>query len=112
MLNTSKYYTQFTKDPRIKDVYSCTIVDTFTKSKHLGKSANDLTNVNDIIQEALRQISNRVGYKIKPYNVTITKGLTRIKGIWQGKDSAFAITPKGIIPTHTMYNNLFYCWSS
>ena len=107
MLNTSKYYTQFTKDPRIKDVYSCTIIDTFTKSQHLGKSVNDLTNINDIIQEALRQISNRVGYKIKPYKVTVTSGLKRKNKLWQGKDSAFSITPKGTIPTNTTYNNLF-----
>lgn len=106
MLHTSDYFDHFSRDPRIKDVYSCTIVDTFSKSTKLNKSANDITNIDEVINEAMRQISEQVGFKPRPTAITVTKGMKRIRGVWQGKDSAFAITPKGPISTKTQFKNL------
>lgn len=107
MLNTSKYFEHYTRNPNIKDVYSCTINDTFSKSKYINKSVNELDSINDIISEALRQLKEVLQTNILPTEITVTKGLKKIKGVWQSKDTGFAITPKGIIEQETQFKNGF-----
>lgn len=107
MLNTSKYFEHFSRNPNIKDVYSFTIIDTFTKSKYINKSVNDLDSIDSIISEALRQLKESLQVKILPIEITVTKGLKKIKGVWQSKDTGFAITPKGTIDQETDFDNMF-----
>lgn len=90
VLPISEYVTIFSKDPSIKTVWSCTIVDHTT--------VKDLTK-KQIIDE-VKSILN-----VNPYKVTFYDGLHKIDGQWLSKDTAFSLGKEGIFPRQGKLNN-------
>jgi len=107
MIHTSKHLKKFSKDRKIKDVYSCVIVDTETKSKIIKKSADECETKDEIMTESLRQLSELSGYTLEPDVITFNKSLKRYKNHWYVSDTAFAITPKGTLKQKGKIDNLF-----
>jgi putative oxidoreductase len=102
ILPTSKYATQFTKDNDIKEVWSCTIVDTDKYIERLGKTINQMSKdeiKNDIL-ELLDIDKNNV-------IVTFYDGTQNINGKWYSKDSAFSVGKSGILPMKGTIENLY-----
>lgn len=82
-------------DPRVKEVWSCSIVDT--------------TPVDDImaIQQIIEKATNQLPWKTKPYQVTLFPGLQHRFGKWISQDTAFFVGKQGTIPYKTKVHNLY-----
>jgi hypothetical protein len=110
ILETSRFMKNFSKDPKIKSVWSCTIVDFNARSSKLKKSVNEC-DMNEIIQDSLRQINETSGKKITPYKITVTPGLTKkiINGkiVWYSEDAGFSAGPLNRIKTKGKIDNLY-----
>ena len=72
ILPISEFITQFTKDKRVKTVWSCTIIEGSFKSSRTKKSVHESTK-EEIIEESLYQISQLYGEKLEPIKVTFNK---------------------------------------
>ena len=95
ILPVSNWLKEYSKDPIIKTVWSCCIVDMDTKSKNINKTANEC-NKNEVVNECLYQI-NQI-FKIPlPKVITISNGLKKIKNKWVSKNTGY---------TKNIYNNL------
>jgi len=95
ILPVSNWLKKFSNDPDIKTVWSCCIVDMDSKSKRIGKTANQCDR-NEVINECLSQI--RDVYKIPdPKVITISEGLKKINGKWVSKNTGY---------TKNTYNDL------
>ena len=57
ILDKTNFLKTFSKDPEIKMVLSCVVVDMDTKSKHIKKTANECESINEIVNEAFRQMN-------------------------------------------------------
>lgn len=106
-LNT--YSNQPTRHSFIKEVWSCVIVDTNAVSTFLDKKVNEIDDINTIINEALRQLSNVFGMSITPYKVTIAKGITynKEKKYWDMEHSAYNPFRDGPLPSKGTIDNLY-----
>lgn len=87
ILPVSNWLKQYSKDPQIKTVWSCCIVDMETKSEILNKTPNQCS-IQEIIDECMYQIKST--YNIpKPHKITISKGITRKDNKWISKNTGF-----------------------
>ena len=79
------------KDPKVKCVWSCVIVDLDTKSKRLNKTVNECDTMDEIINEAIHQINTTRKKSIpKPYKITHHKNITRKDGKWETMNTSYA----------------------
>ena len=105
ILPVSKWLTTISKDPKVKTVWSCCIVDMDTRSKRIGKTPNECTK-NEVIKECLIQINN--AYKIPdPYKVTTSLGLYKKNNRWESKNTGWTRSTKGYLPMKGKIPNLF-----
>jgi hypothetical protein len=109
IIDISKYSDIVSKDKSIEKVLSCVIVDTNAKSKFLNKSPNEIPDINIIINETLRQISESFGIHLLPDNVTVSNGIKYFpdKQYWDMEHSAFNPTAKGELPLKGTLDNLY-----
>jgi len=109
VISIGSYSSELSKDIHIKDVWSCVIVDTNAKSKYLKKSANDIPDINQVIEETIRQLSFSYGISILPFKVTVAKGIKYNKGkkYWDMEHSAFNPTKHGVFPQSGELDNLY-----
>ena len=109
VLPISDYSGEFTKDKNVKTVWSCVIVDTYSKSKFLDKTVNDLKDINKVIDETIRQLELCFNFKIYPCKTTIAKGVrynTKIK-MWDMEHSAFNPSKHGELKSKGKIDNLY-----
>ena len=79
---------KYSKDPSIKTVWSCCIVDMETKSKRIGKTPNEC-NKEEVLNECLYQI-NKVYDIPEPKIVTTSEDLKKINNKkWISKNTGF-----------------------
>lgn len=90
ILPISDYVKTFTKDPQIKTVWSCTIVD------H--------TTVQDFSKEQIIDEVKKI-LKVNPDKVTFYDGLQKVNGQWLSKDTAFSLGKEGLFPRYGKLNN-------
>ena len=109
VLDISKYSEMIAQNNTINQVLSCVIVDTNAKSEHLSKSPNDISDINKIINESIRQLSLSYGITLTPDKVTISDGVfyNKSKKYWDMKYSAFHPTKKGELKTTGDIDNLY-----
>lgn len=109
VLDISKYSQVISENTSIKQVLSCIIVDTNAKSLYLDKSPNEITDINKIINESIRQLSLSYGMAINPDKVTVSDGIKYVKSknYWDMKYSAFHPTEKGELKTKGDIDNLY-----
>ena len=100
ILPTSKYLKEFTRDKRIKTVWSCTVVDTSVFIKDKNTTVNDMSKY-----EVVNNIINIL--KVKPFKITFYDGLNKINGKWISKDSAFSTSKYGVIKPKGSIENLY-----
>lgn len=87
ILPVSNWLKPFSKDPEIKTVWSCCIVDMDSKSKRINKTANEC-NKDEVLEECLYQIQN--SYNIPtPTVVTTSKGIFKINNKWISKNTGY-----------------------
>jgi len=109
IINLNKYSKEPTKNNFIKEVWSCAIVDMETVSSHLKKKVNDIEDINQVINEALRQLSVVFGMSIMPYRVTISKGVfyNKEKKMWNVEHSSYNPTKEGPLLPKGNIENLY-----
>ena len=109
VLSISSYSDTASKNHFIKDVWSCVIIDTNAKSKHLKKKVNQIDDFNTVIEEAIRQLSLAYGISIHPYKVTLAKGVfyNKEKKYWDMGHSAYNPSFKEELPSKGNIDNLY-----
>jgi hypothetical protein len=109
IVDITRYSNIVSKAGLIKQVLSCVIVDTNAMSSHLGKTPNQLTDMNEIINESLRQISLSFGTTIAPKHVTVADGVfyDTKNNFWEMKYSAFHPTAGGELDMAGNLENLY-----
>ena len=109
VLNINNYSNEPSKNGFIKEVWSCVIVDTNAVSSHLEKRVNDIEDINDVINESLRQLSLVFGMSVTPYKVTVSKGVVYDKKnkFWDMEHSAYNPFREGPLPVKGNIDNLY-----
>ena len=92
ILPMSKYLKTFTKDPSVKTVWSCTIIDQNKFSSRLKKRVHQCTLV-EIEEEIKHQLNIPISTRITFYN-----GLKKTKEQYESKDTGFVRQKHGVIP--------------
>jgi hypothetical protein len=91
ILPMSNYLEEFSKDPSIKTVWSCTIIDQNNYSKYLKKHVYECS-LEEIKEECLRQLNIP-----KPKVFTFYDGLHIRDGKYMSKDTGFIRQKYGVI---------------
>jgi len=109
VLKLNEYSNEPTKNDFIKEVWSCTIVDTNAVSSYLEKKVNDIDDINVVINESLRQLSLVFGMSITPYKVTVSKGVyyDNDNKFWDMEHSAYNPFREGPLPPKGNIDNLY-----
>lgn len=108
ILNVGAYSKEPTKNGFIKEVWSCVIVDTNAVSSHLNKKVNDIDDINDVINESIRQLSLVFNTSVMPYKVTLAKGVhyKYERKFWDMEHSAYNAFKQGPLPSKGKIDNL------
>ena len=106
ILPVSDWLKIISKDPTIKTVWSCCIIDMDVKSARINKTANQCTK-SELLEECVHQI--RSLYKSLPYPdaVTVSKGIYRKNNKWISNNTGFTRGKLGYLPMKGEINNLF-----
>ena len=109
VLEVNNYSNEPSKNSYIKEVWSCVIVDTNAVSTHLKKKVNDITDINDVLNESIRQLSLAFGMSMTPYRVTVAKGIfyDHDKKFWEMEHSAYNPFRGGPLPVKGNIDNLY-----
>lgn len=87
ILPVSNWLKTYSKDPSIKTVWSCCIVDMESKSKRNHKTPNEC-DVNEVLEECILQIKD--SYDIPdPKVVTVSNGLKKENNVWLSKNTGY-----------------------
>ena len=92
ILPMSKYLKSFTRDPSVKTVWSCTIIDQNKFSSRLKKKVHQCTLV-EIEEEIKHQLHIPVNTRVTFYD-----GLKKSKEQYESKDTGFVRQKYGVIP--------------
>lgn len=109
ILSINSYSNEPTKNRFIKEVWSCVIVDTNSTSAYLGKSVNEIDDINDVINESIRQLSLMFNASVTPYKVTLSKGVhyNKEKKYWDMEHSAYNAFKQGPLSPKGKIDNLY-----
>lgn len=99
ILKVSDYLQNYSKDPNIKEVWSCCIVDTNMYIKKFNKTINELR-----LQEITNDIVSIL--HIKPYKITYYPNIHKENNIYKSNESSFGLTKYGLIPSKGKIKNL------
>jgi hypothetical protein len=105
ILKVSNWLKKFSKDPKVKTVWSCCIVDMTTKSKNINKTPNEC-NLKELIDECMFQINSVVNIP-KPYKITISNGIKRINNKWISENTGYTKSTYNDLPIKGKINNLY-----
>lgn len=100
VLPTSQYIDEFSKDPEIKTVWSCTVVDTDNLIVKRNKTVNEL-DLDTILKDCLEILN------VDPDKVTFYPGLHKQFGKYISKDTAFSLGKYGTIKPKGTISNLY-----
>lgn len=92
ILPMSKYLKTFTKDPSVKTVWSCTIIDQNKFSSRLKKKVHQCTLV-EIEEEIKHQLNIPINIRVTFYD-----GLEKSKEQYESKDTGFVRQKYGVLP--------------
>lgn len=103
----SNWLTNISRDDNIKTVWSCCIIDFYTKSERIKKSPNECT-IEEIISESIRQLREIYETLPDPDVVTVSSGLHFKNDKWISKNSGFTRGVHDYLPIHgKSCSNLF-----
>lgn len=104
-LPISDWVEEFSKDPYVKMVWSCCIIDLETLSNYSGKSAN-MCSKTEVIHEAIRQLKTVHSFPW-PYHITTSRGLHKKNGTWHSEMTGFTRKQYDYLPMKGKVKNLF-----
>lgn len=104
-LPISDFISDFSRDPDIKTVWSCTIIDGNYKSPRLNKTTNQCT-LKEIEEEVVYQLSQEYGKKLKPKVVTFNPSVKIKDGKYVSSGSGAVITKLGKLDFKGKIKNL------
>lgn len=109
VISISSYSEAASKNPFIKDVWSCVIVNTNAYSNYLQKKVNEIDDINKVINELIRQLSVSHGIVIRPFKVTTSKGIfyNKKNKYWDMPHSAYNPSFGGALPVKGNIDNLY-----
>lgn len=109
IISISDYSNKYSKNANIKTVWSCVIVATNKKSTFLNKSANDLKNIKDVINESIRQIELNINMILNPTKVTVAQGVRYNNKInmWDMDHSAYNPSEFGEMKSKGKLKNIY-----
>ena len=102
----------YTRDPSIRRVWSCVIVDMDSKSDCLGATVHECADMGVVVSEAIRQLREqyrkRLGFEFpSPYHVSMPHNVARIDGAWRPWESSYS-NAAGTMPARgSTVSNLF-----
>jgi len=105
ILPVSNWLKTFSKDSKVKTVWSCCIVDMDTKSKKINKTANEC-NLNEVINECIYQI-NKFYTIPNPYKITTSKGLKKHNNKWMSNNTGYTKNTYDDLSMKGKIDNLF-----
>ncbi len=103
---TNDYHSNFSKDPSIQCVWSCTIIDLNAFNTHLQKTVHECT-FNEIVTESIRILENLCNCELNPKRATRYNGIERKNNKWLIKDSS-CVNAMGTLNTTGKLTNLHY----
>lgn len=106
ILPISDFITKFTRDERVKTVWSCTIIEGSFKSSRTNKTVHQSTK-KEIVDEALYQISKQYGKKLNPIKVTFNETVKKVNNKWVSDISGVTIGKLGTLPFKGKVDNLY-----
>lgn len=97
------------KDPKVKSVWSCVVVDLDTKARRIGKTANECDAIEEVVDECLHQLQERSQHILpKPYHVTVHKNIVRTdQRRWDSIHSSYANVMGSVPYRGTNTDNVF-----
>lgn len=106
VLPVSDWLKKPSRDPEIKTVWSCCIVDLDTKSTFIGKTANECDTKKEVLDECIRQIRESQNIP-EPKVTTVSFGLKKKNGKWESINTGFTQSNEDYLPIKGQLNNLF-----
>jgi hypothetical protein len=98
------------QDVRSKTVISSLVSMVDHPSEVLGKTANQISNPAEIIQEVFRQLKSVLGEDLPPYDQAILSQNTYDGEKWVPLHTAFMTTTHGYLPFQShLYSNVYNC---
>ena len=113
VIDISNFRNVFTKDCKIKTVWSCVIIDLNAYSKNIKKTVNDCTNKEEVYKESLFQLNKIHKRNVIPYKITSYGDLGKEqdntgKMIWRSYDSSYTTAIKSIESTGYLIRNIHW----
>lgn len=104
-----RLHATISKDPKVKSVWSCVVVDLDTKSKRIGKTANECDTIEEVVDECMYQLQERSKHILpKPYHVTVHKNIVRTdQRRWDSIHSSYANAMGSVPYRGTNTDNVF-----
>jgi hypothetical protein len=104
-----RLHATISKDPKVKSVWSCVVVDLDTKSKRIGKTANECDTIEEVVDECMHQLQERSNDNLpKPYHVTVHKNIVRTdQRRWDSIHSSYANVMGSVPYRGTNTDNVF-----
>ena len=100
ILPMSKYLKTFSKDPSVKTVWSCTIIDQSNFSSRLKKKVHECTLV-EIEEEIKHQLNIPINTRVTFYD-----GLKKNGDKYESKDTGFVRQRYGVLPYTGKMSNI------
>lgn len=105
ILPVSNWLKEYSKDNSIKAVWSCCVVDMDSRSKRIGKTANQCDR-DEVINECLSQIGDLHTIEY-PKLITFSEGLKKINGRWVSKNTGYTKNTYNDLNMRGKESNLF-----
>ena len=105
ILPVSNWLKTYSKDPSIKTVWSCCIVDMESKSKRNHKTPNEC-DVNEVLEECILQIKDSYDIPV-PKVVTVSNGLKKENNVWLSKNTGYTKSKYSDLDIRGTVENLY-----
>lgn len=108
VLRVSDWLAEPSRDPAVRAVWSCCVVDTRSPSPAAGGlCADEIADADAVLGECLRQLRESAGVPIEPRAVTLSPGLRHDGARWVSAESGFTAGARERLAVRGRADNLF-----
>ena len=101
----SNWLKVISKDPKVKTVWSCTVVLQDVKSKNINKTVDECS-LNEFLEESLFQINQKLKIP-QPYKITTSQNLKKKDNKWVSYNTGFTRGKYHYLPMKGNISNLY-----
>ena len=101
----SNWLKVISKDPKVKTVWSCTVVLQDVKSKNINKTVDEC-NLNEFLEESVFQINQKLKIP-QPYKITTSQNLKKKDNKWVSYNTGFTRGKYHYLPMKGNISNLY-----